>query len=94
MSKKLRELQTRKAGLIKEARALTERASAESRDLSEEETTAFDTLKGRIDAASAAIDREGSRAQPIRATAFSRWVSSCRRSIRPRSPGSRLMSGS
>jgi len=58
MSKKLRELQTRKAGLIKEARALTERASAESRDLSEEETTAFDTLKGRIDAASAAIDRE------------------------------------
>ncbi len=58
MSKKLRELQTRKAGLIKEARALTERASAESRDMSEEETTAFDTLKGRIDAASAAIDRE------------------------------------
>lgn len=58
MSKKLRELQTRKAGLIKEARALTERASTESRDMSEEETTAFDTLKGRIDAASAAIDRE------------------------------------
>ena len=58
MSKKLRELQTRKASLIKEARALTERASAESRDMSEEETTAFDTLKGRIDAASAAIDRE------------------------------------
>jgi len=58
MSKKLRELQTRKAGLIKEARALTERASAESRDMSEDETTAFDTLKGRIDAASAAIDRE------------------------------------
>jgi len=58
MSKKLRELQTRKASLIKEARALTERASAESRDMSEEETTAFDSLKGRIDAASAAIDRE------------------------------------
>ncbi len=58
MSKKLRELQTRKAGLLKEARALTERASTESRDMSEEETTAFDTLKGRIDAASAAIDRE------------------------------------
>ena len=32
MSKQLRELQARKAGLIKEARALTDRAAAESRE--------------------------------------------------------------
>ena len=37
MSKQLRELQARKAGLIKEARALTDRAAAESRDMKDEE---------------------------------------------------------
>ena len=58
MSKQLRELQARKAGLIKEARALTDRAAAESRDMNDEETSAFDALKTRIEAASAAIDRE------------------------------------
>ena len=58
MSKQLRELQSRKAGLIKEARALTDRAAADNRDMNDEETTAFDALKVRIDAASAAIDRE------------------------------------
>ena len=60
MSKQLRELQARKAGLIKEARALTDRAAAENRDMNDEEASAFDALKLRIDAASAAIDREAS----------------------------------
>ena len=58
MSKQLRELQARKSGLIKEARALTDRAAAESRDMNDEETSAFDALKTRIESASAAIDRE------------------------------------
>jgi len=58
MSKQLRELQARKAGLIKEARALTERAAAENRDMDDDEAQAFDALRQRIDAASAAIDRE------------------------------------
>ncbi len=58
MSKQLRELQSRKAGLIKDARVLTDIAAAENRDMTLEEMTAFDALKTRIDAASAAIDRE------------------------------------
>ena len=58
MSKQLRELQARKAGLIKEARALTDRAASENRDMNDEEVTAFDALKARIDAASSSIDRE------------------------------------
>jgi hypothetical protein len=47
MSKQLRELQARKTTLIKEARALTD-----------DEVTAFDALRTRIEAASSAIDRE------------------------------------
>ena len=58
MSKQLREFQARKTALVKEARALTDRAAAEARDLSDDEVTAFDALKGRIDATSGAIDRE------------------------------------
>ena len=58
MSKHLRELQARKTTLIKEARSLTDRAASENRDLTDEEVTAFDALRTRIDAASAAIDRE------------------------------------
>ena len=58
MSKSLRELQARKAALVKDARSLTEIAAGEARDLTDEEVTSFDALKARIDAASAAIDRE------------------------------------
>ena len=58
MSKQLRELQARKTTLVKEARSLTDRVAADSRDMSDEEVTAFDALRTRIDAASAAIDRE------------------------------------
>ncbi|WP_291996744.1 phage major capsid protein [Candidatus Accumulibacter sp. ACC012] len=58
MSKQLRELQARKTTLVKEARGLTDLAASESRDLTDDEVTAFDALRARIDAASAAIDRE------------------------------------
>ena len=58
MSKQLRELQARKTTLVKEARSLTDRVAADSRDMSDEEVVAFDALRTRIDAASAAIDRE------------------------------------
>jgi HK97 family phage major capsid protein len=58
MSKQLRELQARKAALVHEARELTDTASSQDRDLTEEECSAFDALKARISAASGAIDRE------------------------------------
>lgn len=58
MSKQLREFQSRKSTLVKEARALTDRLAADNRDMSDEEVTAFDALRTRIDAASASIDRE------------------------------------
>jgi HK97 family phage major capsid protein len=58
MSKHLRELQARKANLVKDARALTEGAAAENRDLTAEEASRFDTLRAQIETASAAIDRE------------------------------------
>ena len=58
MSKQLRELQARKTALVKEARGLTDAAATDGRDLSDEEVAAFDALRTRIDAASAAIDRE------------------------------------
>ena len=58
MSKQLRELQARKAALVKDARNLTEIAAAEERDMNEQEVAAFEALKAKIDATSAAIDRE------------------------------------
>jgi HK97 family phage major capsid protein len=58
MSKQLRELQARKSDLVKEARALTDIAAQENRDLSDEEVIKFNGLKSRIETASAAIDRE------------------------------------
>ena len=58
MSKQLREFQSRKATLVKEARALTDRVAADNRDMTDEEVAAFDALRTRIDAASASIDRE------------------------------------
>lgn len=58
MSKQLRELQARKSALVKEARALTDLAAVDNRDLSDAEVAAFDALKSRIEATSQAIDRE------------------------------------
>ena len=60
MSKQMRELQARKSTLVQEARALTERAATDNRDMSDEEVSAFDALKTRIDSASDAINRESS----------------------------------
>ena len=60
MSKQLRELQARKASLVKDARTLTDIAAAEDRDMNEDEVSAFEALKEKIEASSAAIDREAS----------------------------------
>ena len=58
MSKKLRELQARKTELVKSARALTDQAQSQDRDLSPEEAGAFEDFKNRIEALNAAIERE------------------------------------
>ena len=58
MSKQLRELQARKATLVKDARTLTDIAAAQARDMNDEEVAAFEALKTKIEAASNAIDRE------------------------------------
>jgi HK97 family phage major capsid protein len=58
MSKQLRELQSRKSTLVKEARALTDRVAFENRDMTDDEVSGFDALRARIDAASPAIERE------------------------------------
>ena len=56
MSKQLRELQARKTTLVKEARALTDQAAAEGRDLTDDEGhTAFEGYKTRIEALNAAL---------------------------------------
>jgi hypothetical protein len=48
MSKQLREFQSRKSTLVKEARALTDRVAADNRDMTDEEVAAFDALRARI----------------------------------------------
>ena len=58
MSKQLRELQSRKTALVKEARAMTDLAAAEGRDLTDDEAKAFDGYKARIEALNAALERE------------------------------------
>lgn len=58
MSKKLRELQARKAKCVEKMRAITNKAEAEGRDLSAEEVAAFDAEKTAIAAANASIERE------------------------------------
>lgn len=58
MNKKLRELQAKKAALVQSARAITDTADKESRDLTAEEIAEFDKIKAQIDASSGAIERE------------------------------------
>ncbi|MEO8544918.1 MAG: hypothetical protein ABI434_15115 [Burkholderiaceae bacterium] len=41
MSKQLRELQSRKSNLVKEARSLTDRIAADGRDMTDDEVTAL-----------------------------------------------------
>lgn len=49
MSRRLRELQAHKTTLVREARALTDRAVSANRDLSDEEVATFDALRARIE---------------------------------------------
>ena len=58
MSKQLRELQARKASIVGSARAITDLASSEDRDLSEDESQAFARFAASIDSTNAAIARE------------------------------------
>jgi len=57
-SKKLRELQAKKATLVASARAITDGAEKDLRDLSTDEAANFDALKNQIDGVNSAIDRE------------------------------------
>lgn len=58
MSKNLRELQARKAKHVAAMRAITDKATTESRDLTDEEVTAFDAERVSLDRCNAAIVRE------------------------------------
>lgn len=58
MSAKIRNLQARKADLVKSARDLTDKVAAENRDFSPEEQAEFDGFKAQIDSTNNAIDRE------------------------------------
>ena len=58
MSKKLRELQAKKADAVKAARGITDIAAAAGRDLSDDENKQFEAFSAQIGAANAAIDRE------------------------------------
>lgn len=58
MSKQLRELMARKAKHVANMRAITDKAAAEDRDLSDDEVVAFDTERSALDRCNAAIDRE------------------------------------
>ena len=58
MSKKLRELQSKKADLVAAMRDLTTKAETENRDLSAEESASFDNLRGQVASANASIERE------------------------------------
>jgi len=58
MNKRLRELQARKAKAVAAARAITDKATSEDRDLNEAETAEFAAATAAIRSADAAIDRE------------------------------------
>ncbi len=58
MSKKLRELQARKAQQVGALRAITDKADADKRDLSVEEQTDFDAKSADLRSLNAAIERE------------------------------------
>lgn len=58
MSAKIRNLQAKKAALVRDARALTDKVSAEARDLSAEEQKQFEGYTAQIGALNAAISRE------------------------------------
>ena len=57
-SKNLRDLQAKKSAQVASARAITDLATKEARDLTDDESTRFDALTGNISTINAAIDRE------------------------------------
>lgn len=58
MSKKLRELKARKAGLVQKASALNATAAAEGRDLDDTELASFNDLKAQIEGTNRQIEAE------------------------------------
>ncbi|HUX23219.1 MAG TPA: phage major capsid protein [Burkholderiales bacterium] len=58
MNKHLRELLARKAKHVAAMRAISDKANTESRDLTDEEVTAFDAEKAKAESLNAAISRE------------------------------------
>lgn len=58
MNKTLRALMDKKAKLVAEARGITDKASAESRDLTAEEQSQFDGIMAQVRSTSDAMDRE------------------------------------
>lgn len=58
MSKKLRELQSRKAALVASARAITDTVSAGNRDLTDDEQQQFSGFKAQIDNVNSLIEAE------------------------------------
>lgn len=58
MSKNLRELQARKAKHVAAMRAISDKATAEARDLTDDEVASFDAEKGSAERVAAAITRE------------------------------------
>jgi HK97 family phage major capsid protein len=58
MSKQLRELQARKAKHVAAMRAITDKANAENRDLTDEEGAAFDAERQAVERVNASISRE------------------------------------
>lgn len=69
MNKKLRALLQRKAQAVADARKLVDAASAEERDLNEEEAKQYDELRAQIDNLSAQISREESLIEAERSVA-------------------------
>lgn len=58
MSKQMRELLARKSKHVAAMRAITDKAAAEGRDLSDEEAAAFDAERAALERTNAAIERE------------------------------------
>ncbi|MDE2441174.1 MAG: phage major capsid protein, partial [Betaproteobacteria bacterium] len=58
MSKKIRELKARKAGLVQQAAALSDVAVTAGRDFTAEEATQFDSLKAQIEGVNRQIEAE------------------------------------
>ncbi|WP_316150442.1 phage major capsid protein [Cupriavidus sp. BIC8F] len=63
MSKQMRELLARKSKHVAAMRAITDKAAAEGRDLTDDEAVAFEAEKGALERVNAAIEREQALAE-------------------------------